>query len=30
MWAHDMDGEAYAERLTTIEAGLPPAEVRAA
>jgi ribosomal-protein-alanine N-acetyltransferase len=30
MWAHDLDGEAYADRLSTIEAGLPPAEVRAA
>ena len=30
MWAHDVDGLAYAERLDGIEAGLPPAEVRAA
>ena len=30
MWAHDVDGPAYAERLDGIEAGLPPAEVRAA
>jgi ribosomal-protein-alanine N-acetyltransferase len=30
MWAHDIDGAAYAERLTAIEADLPPAEVHAA
>jgi [ribosomal protein S18]-alanine N-acetyltransferase len=30
MWAHDVDGAAYARRLDTIEADLPPAEVRAA
>jgi ribosomal-protein-alanine N-acetyltransferase len=30
MWAHDIDGEPYAERLDAIEADLPPAEVRAA
>jgi ribosomal-protein-alanine N-acetyltransferase len=30
MWAHDIDGDAYAARLDAIEAGLPPAEVRAA
>jgi len=30
MWAHDVDGPDYADRLDTIEADLPPAEVRAA
>ena len=30
MWAHDIDGAEYGERLDRIEAGLPPAEVRAA
>ena len=30
MWAHDIDGDEYAARLDAIEAGLPPAEVRAA
>jgi len=30
MWAHDVDGPAYAGRLEGIEAALPPAEVRAA
>lgn len=29
MWAHDVDGPDYAARLAAIEAGLPPAEVRA-
>ncbi len=30
MWAHDIDGDEYGARLDAIEAGLPPAEVRAA
>jgi ribosomal-protein-alanine N-acetyltransferase len=30
MWAHDIDGVGYRRRLDVIEAGLPPAEVRAA
>jgi [ribosomal protein S18]-alanine N-acetyltransferase len=30
MWAHDVDADAYGHRLAEIEAGLPPAEVRAA
>ena len=30
MWAHDIDGDAYADRLAAIEADLPPADVRAA
>ena len=30
MWAHDIDGAEYGERLDAIESDLPPAEVRAA
>lgn len=30
MWAHDVDGEGYRDRLDGIESALPPAEVRAA
>ena len=30
MWAHDVDGVEYGERLDAIESDLPPAEVRAA
>jgi ribosomal-protein-alanine N-acetyltransferase len=30
MWAHDVDGPEFADRLEAIEAGLPPAEVRVA
>jgi [ribosomal protein S18]-alanine N-acetyltransferase len=29
MWAHDVDGAAFADRLAAIEADLPPAEVAA-